>query len=93
MGCITSSNFSILVNVTALDFFPASRGIKQGCPHSPLLFSLIIEGLSILIKDARYKGHIQGIKISCSLSLNHLLFVDDIILFGVETLEEWKDFA
>ena len=35
---------------------------------------------------------IKGIKVSSSLSLTHLLFVDDVVLFGVGTLEEWKDY-
>ena len=69
-------------------FFTASRGLRQGYPLSPLWFILVIEGLSILIKDAKSNGMIGGIKISTSLSLTHLLFVDDVVLFGIDTLEE-----
>ena len=67
-------------------------GIIQGCPLSPLLFLLIIEGLNLLIKDAHRNGLIKGINISSSLSLTHLLFIDDVVLFGVGTVEEWKAF-
>ena len=35
---------------------------------------------------------IKGIKVSSSLPLTQLLFVDYVVLFGVGTLEEWKDF-
>ena len=35
---------------------------------------------------------IQGIKISSILALIHLLFVDDVVLFGVGTLKEWWAF-
>ena len=92
MGCLSSSNFSLLVNGTLSVFFTASRGIRQGCPLSPLLFILVIEGLSLLIKDAKVNGKIREIKISTSLSLTHLPFVDDVVLFGISTLEEWMDF-
>ena len=92
MVCLSSANFAILVNGTPSWFFAASRGIRQGCPLSPLLFILVIEGLSLLISDAREHGLIRGIKISPSLALTHLLFVDDVILLGSGTWLEWTDF-
>ena len=51
-----------------------------------------IEGLSLLIEDARTNGRIKGISISPQLSLTHLLFVDDVILFGLGIFEEWVAF-
>ena len=52
MGCVSSSNFSIIFNDTPSNFFSDSRGIRQGWPLSPLLFILVIEGFSIIIIDA-----------------------------------------
>ena len=46
----------------------------------------------MLLKDAKAGGKIRGIKISASLSLTHLLFIDDVVLFGLGTLEEWPYF-
>ena len=92
MGCITSVNFVVLINGTPSKFFTASRGIRQGFPLSPLLFILVIEGLSLLISNAREHGLIRGIKVSFSLTLTHLLFVDDVILLGTSTLPEWIAF-
>ena len=92
MGCLSSANFVVLVNDTPSKFFSASGGIRQGCPMSPLLFILVIEGISLLIKDARENGLIRGIKISPALALTHLLFVDDVILLGTGTLHEWMAF-
>ena len=59
---------------------------------SPLLFILVIEGLSLLITDAREHSLIRGIKISSALALTHLLIVDDVILLGTGTLLEWIAF-
>ena len=89
MGCLSLVNFALLINGSPTHFFTASRGIRQGCPLSPLLFILVIEGLSLLIEDARRNGMVKGVKISKELSLTHLLFVDDVILFGTSTYEEW----
>ena len=57
-----------------------------------MLFILVIEGLSLLIEDAKRNGVIKGIKISANLFLTHLLFVDDVILFGMGSFEEWIAF-
>ena len=92
MGCLTSVNFAILINGSPSHFFIASRGIRKGSPLSPLLFILVIEGLNLLLNDARLKGRIRGIQISANVTLTHLLFVDDVILFGFVTIDEWRDF-
>ena len=90
MGCVTSACFAVLVNGTPSEFFQATRGIRQGCPLSTLLFILIIESLNMIILDAQQKGLIKGFQYSHGLSITHLLFVDDILLFGIGTVSEWK---
>ena len=92
LRCISSANFVVLINGSPSSFFPPSHGIRQGYHLSPLLFILVIEGLSLLIEDAKWNGKIKGIKISSHLSLTHLLFVDDVILFGLGSFKEWMAF-
>jgi hypothetical protein len=41
MACLNSVSFSILLNGSTTTFFQAERGIRQGCPLSPLLFLLV----------------------------------------------------
>eukprot|EP00253_Pinus_taeda_P035221 PITA_35221 len=81
MSCITDVTYSVLLNGEATPFFTSERGLRQGCPLSPLLFLLIMEGLSRVISSARERHHLSGIKISDNLFLTHLLFVDDILIF------------
>ena len=81
MGCICHATFSILLNGTASDFFHAGRGLRQGCPLSPLLFVLVMEGLSALIKNAKARGTFHGLRVNDILHLTHLLFVDDVLIF------------
>lgn len=51
-GCIIDLFFSILVNGTSIDFFKSSRVLHQGDPLSPFLFSLVVDGVSAIIRKA-----------------------------------------
>lgn len=81
MSCISYASYSVLLNGSPTPFFTAERGLKQGCPLSPLLFLLIMEGLSRLIGTEHRRGRITRIKITENCSLTHLLFVDDVLIF------------
>ena len=80
-ACITTSSFAVLINGAASPFFHAERGLRQGCPLSPLLFLLVVEGLSRAILDAKRRGLFEGLRITSSTSISHILFVDDILIF------------
>lgn len=56
IACITSASFVVLVNGSPSEFFNSSCGVRQGCSLSLLLFILIIEGLSRLIRNYREEG-------------------------------------
>jgi hypothetical protein len=74
MGYITTTTFLVLVNGEPSPFFHSGRGLRQGCPLSPLLFILIMEGLSILLKRSQLQGNLTGVKVSRLLKILHLLF-------------------
>lgn len=52
MCCIMDVSYSVLLNGEAIPFFVSERGLRQGCPLSPLIFLLIMEGLSRAIISA-----------------------------------------
>jgi hypothetical protein len=56
MSCVSSSSFVVLINGEATNFFRSGRGLRQGCPLSPLLFILVLEGLSLLLKESKATG-------------------------------------
>ena len=80
MGCIQSTSFAVLINGSPSGFFRPTRGIRQGCPLSPFIFSLVADALSRLILKARREGKITGVKVSRSEEVTHTLFVDDVLL-------------
>ena len=64
MACISTVSFAVLINGAASPFFHAGRGLRQGCPLSPLLFLLVAEGLSRFMLVSKAEGSFRGIAIS-----------------------------
>ena len=83
--CISTARFSVMVNRVPAGFFPSARGLRQGDPLSPYLFVLGMEVLSILLQRAMAGGYIIGCHLrgrgDDELSISHLLFTDDTIVF------------
>ena len=80
MSSISSVSFAVLINGVASTFFKSGRGLRQGCPLAPLLFLIVVEGLSRFIHSAQLRGDFQGISFGNNIILSHILFVDDIIM-------------
>lgn len=62
---------------TALSFFSLTRGTRQGCPLSPLLFAMVIEPLAACVRDST---NIQGLKLDNN-EHKISLYADDILLY------------
>jgi len=45
-ACISNPWIAPLVNGRPSPFFKASRGLRQGCPLSPLVYGLLVETLN-----------------------------------------------
>ena len=66
---------NIILNDESLKAFPLRSGIRQGCPLSPLLFSITLE---VLVRAIRQEKEIKGIQIGQE-EVKLSLFADDII--------------
>ena len=84
-ACTYTVRFSVIVNGSPTGFFDSSRGLRQGDPLSPLLFLLIMEVLSWMMKKAVGGGLLKGFQVGRSkesaVCISHLLYADDTILF------------
>lgn len=82
MNCVESSYFTINVHGDHVGYFKGGRGLRQGDPMSPYLFTMVMEVLTLIIKrqihgDEEFQYHWR-----CEeLELTHLCFVDDLLLF------------
>ena len=52
MGCLSTVSFSVFINESSRGKFRRSRGLRQGDPLSPFLFTLVVDALGRLIDKA-----------------------------------------
>jgi hypothetical protein len=52
MGCVRPIYFDVLIHGSTSRFFNPFKELRQSFPISHILFLIVIEGLSITIRDA-----------------------------------------
>jgi len=70
----------VLVDGTKQARVRPTRGVKQGCPLSPWLFSLYINDVDCIARDVR--GAVAGIADVC---VTHMLYANDLSLTANES--------
>ena len=68
---------NIILNGEKLKAFPLRSGARQGCPLSPLLFSIV---LGVLATINREEKETKGIQIRKE-EVQHSLFADEVVLY------------
>ena len=92
--CISIASFSVLINGSPAGFFQSSRGLRQGDHLSPYLFVIGMEALSCLINQAADGNYLSGSRVANGrgeeMSISHLLYADDTLIFCEADLEQFK---
>ncbi|GAU37390.1 hypothetical protein TSUD_22640 [Trifolium subterraneum] len=89
MMCVSSVNYSVLMNSDRVGPISPGRGLRQGDPLSPYLFILVTECLTALIHQAVGRGDLHGVRICRGApEVSHLLFADDCFLFCKASVAE-----
>ena len=72
----------VTTNFQRSEYFPLSRGTRQGCPMSPLFFSIAIEPLSIALKSSScFTGIFRA-----GLEHRVSLYADDLLLYVTDLI-------
>jgi len=90
MSYVVSTSFAVLINGDSSLLFTSECGLRQGFPLSPLLFILVMESISLLLKKGQVEGNLTGIKVFRVIRVLHLIFVDDVLIMSKASLDEWK---
>jgi ribonuclease HI len=87
-ACIKAPWVAPLINGRPAKFFQASRGLRQGCPLSPMLYVIQASVLSFQLQSALHNRVISGIKVAPAVKeVSHTQFADDTLLLGAATLK------
>ena len=80
--CISTVQYTLLLNGTKSSTILPSRGLRQGDPLSPYLFILCADVLARLVNREVERGAIKGVKVSPgAAAISQLFYADDVILF------------
>jgi len=82
MAYVSNVEFFLHLNGQIHGSFMGYRGLRQGDPLSPLLFVLAMEYFSRIMLKASSHPHFKHHPHCKTLNLTHLMFADDLILFG-----------
>ncbi|GKB47808.1 hypothetical protein Tco_0898561 [Tanacetum coccineum] len=101
MASVTSPSFSISINGGIHGYFKGKRGIRQGDPLSPYLFTLVMETLTLILqRRVQLSDSFRYYKQCEELQIINVCFANDLFLFArgdvdsakviMDSLDEFK---
>ncbi|XP_019229886.1 PREDICTED: uncharacterized protein LOC109210864 [Nicotiana attenuata] len=82
MECVTTVNYTNMVNGETTPPFDVAKGLRQGDPISPFLFAIVMEYLS---RNLNKLKEVKGFKFHprcAKLGITHLNYADDLLIFS-----------
>lgn len=88
---ISEIQYKISINGESSSEFRSTRGVRQGDPLSPLLFTMAQQIFSFNLKKLELMGDLQLYKLRRNVqSISHLLFADDMLVFSNGRLKSFR---
>ena len=82
MPIYVKTKCAVKVNNKITDFFNFTKGVRQGCPLSPILFNIYVNGIFKRVNE----NNASDITLDGGIKVNALMYADDLILLS-ETKE------
>lgn len=82
MKCVSTTAYSVSINGTLHGFFRVKRGLRQGDPLSPYLFTICLEMLSRSLKFSALAPDFNFHPKCKPLGITHLAYANDILLIS-----------
>ena len=80
-ACLHSATISILINGSPTKEFCPSRGLRQGDPLAPLLFNIVGEGMTGLMREAVRKQLYKSYRVGKQKEPTNILQYADYTVF------------
>lgn len=81
MQCVSTTAFTINVNGERIGYFKGARGLRQGDPMSPYLFTLIMEIFTLVLRRKINSSGDFQYHFGCKeMKLTHVCFADDLLV-------------
>ncbi|KAJ0431881.1 putative RNA-directed DNA polymerase [Helianthus annuus] len=82
MTCVTSVSYSLSINGELHGYFEGKRGLRQGDPMSPYLFTLVMEVLTLILQQVATNTSFKFHGKCSKQKIINILFADDLFLFS-----------
>lgn len=93
MRCITTTSYTLVVNGPPALPFKAAKGLRQGDPLSPYLFAIGMEYFTRAMNELGRSGNCSFHTRCNKLNITHILFADDMLMFGKGNVKTVKQLS
>ena len=84
-GCLSLVDYFVIVNGRPRGKFKGTRGLRQGDPLLPFLFTLVVDGLGRMIDKLVDQHRLDCFEVGKDkIKVSHLQFADDTLFFVKE---------
>ncbi|XP_074314185.1 secreted RxLR effector protein 78-like [Silene latifolia] len=80
--CVTTATYTLNLNGDSFGWFKGQKGLRQGDPLSPLLFTICMEYLTRLLAYTTSTMNFKFHPLCRPIKLSSLMFADDMLLFS-----------